>query len=899
MTNRQKTFWENLFTRTSSKRTRQVNRGENTHRHRKLRFESLEDKSLLTSVGVSTIDSLAVEGVDNNYGSWQISRSGSVDYPCLVNFRLSGTASYGSDYFLCTSNGSDVPLLPDYDPETHIFYYSGSISINSGYSSVTLQLRPLNDAEKEPSETATIQLISYYCNQESGSASGNASITIEDNDDWIVSVSVTDGTAKEGPESSPNYGTYTITRSNETDTSHPLHVRFQMTGTASTSDYSLYAAGSNIIISPIPDPTTGVYIYTGEVYIPYGQTSTTVELRPTNDAEREQTETAIMTILPSTNEYGYGAYSVSDLSSNATVSIEDNDGWKVILTPDTPIVEDEDGNIIPTTLEEEGETEARYTVSRVDDGNNRSGDLTYSIAVTLSLSGQTDISDYCVSYSTNNSFWTLLSPSVFLGQISVTVSIPTNSESVRLKIKATNDSMIERLYESLDVVIVSAKKGSIEYAIDPTVHHLQIKDNDVLTLETVQYKNNEDLKSDPDSSGASTSWKDKIHWRKNQPSETLPVAYSSNKVLTTDATFSGDVDPAIRNQLKVCYQVIGIAEGDVSDWKNVSTTGTVSVTNCGWVSSFAEFMNVQEIVLSIPVLTLHWWFAVGDEPENDNHRHVQGDSQNPLYVILRTPRSDLYLTSVHTACNAAHGVSPLNAPQNPGETQDEWQARKDKPVFDAIWEKFAGLSIKKAKLQNGLVIETSLLTYYGKISTDTTILNQLEIESIGDVIQSPSQFASVAREQALTNYQYGYIPSLLFYQDGTCGVWTWFMIHVLGTQGIKANAHRIQVKPGISVNSFKVNSSAAGQGTTTPKECIWGDHGVVEFGGYVYDPSYGLEYGVKANALAVFMSQSVESIGTTRKKKPNEATQGYGEVYTAMSGSYQSADTYFEWYSAY
>ncbi|MDD3590297.1 MAG: hypothetical protein PHO46_08510, partial [Thermoguttaceae bacterium] len=311
MTNKRKNWVEKLFARTPSRRSPQSEQYNSARR--KLRLETLEDRSLLTAIGVSTIDSIAAEGVGSDYGSWEITRSGGQNnLTCSVYFRLTGTASCGSDYSLYTADGNSISTSSYYDPDTQQYYPAAHVWIEPNASSVTIQLRPTNDAEKEQAETATIELISYNCYQESGPASGSASITINDNDSWTASVATTDGTAKEAPPSSSNFGMYAITRAGETDTTHQLYVRFQMTGTSTPSDYTLYtSSGTSISISSQWDQTTQTYIYTGGVYIPHGSFSTTVELRPNNDAEKELSETAIMTLLPSTTEYGYGAYGVT------------------------------------------------------------------------------------------------------------------------------------------------------------------------------------------------------------------------------------------------------------------------------------------------------------------------------------------------------------------------------------------------------------------------------------------------------------------------------------------------------------------------------------------------------------------------------------------------------------
>jgi len=92
-------------------------------------------------------------------------------------------------------------------------------------------------------------------------SASSATVTIQDNDNWTVGVVATNNLAKEGTPG--NYGLYTITRTGETDLTHPLTVYFTMAGTAtysssaSYSDYQLYnASGSQIYLSQTYDYTT-------------------------------------------------------------------------------------------------------------------------------------------------------------------------------------------------------------------------------------------------------------------------------------------------------------------------------------------------------------------------------------------------------------------------------------------------------------------------------------------------------------------------------------------------------------------------------------------------------------------------------------------------------------------
>ena len=127
-------------------------------------MESLEDRQMLTTFGINTIVSTVAEAgeANQNYGSWEITRTGSVDYPCSVSFRMSGTALAGSDYNLFNANGIDIPLTSSFDQDTQSHYYSGTVLFDEYSSSKTILLRPFNDSRRESAETALIQLVSYF-----------------------------------------------------------------------------------------------------------------------------------------------------------------------------------------------------------------------------------------------------------------------------------------------------------------------------------------------------------------------------------------------------------------------------------------------------------------------------------------------------------------------------------------------------------------------------------------------------------------------------------------------------------------------------------------------------------------------------------------------------------------
>ncbi|MBP5620439.1 MAG: hypothetical protein J6X44_00335 [Thermoguttaceae bacterium] len=573
-------------------------------------------------------------------------------------------------------------------------------------------------------------------------------------------------------------------------------------------------------------------------------------------------------------------------AQSVSATIVDDDHWNVTLTPDYEVLYDESGHIIPETLIEGSEitngTFATFTLSRGGDGTFHSSDRSYPINVDISLIGQTDSSDFVLSYSSVLGItWTNTTSSSGI----VTITIPANEVSVKFRVHAIDDSMVERYFESLTISISDAKNDStgfsyIEYPFVFTERMLQVQDVGTLTLETVKFINVEDLKADPGQILPPNyfNWQTSTHWTKDQPGITLPVAYVSTNKIKTDAHFSGSIAQDIREQLKIRYRVIGIGAGGLSPSQTVAVSDDdISISNLECDSSIADFKNAQKIVLSVPQLTLEWQFAVGDETI---YRVVQGQSQNPFYALFDHPTSDLYLTSVHTACVAANEETSETA------------------VFDAIWAKFHSLSIRKAELMSGVVFETTLLSYYGKECEATSFYTKLEIENMIKEVELALQNGTIANYPSLARQYANSIDEiqsnicfstegLLRETDGTCGAWQDFMIDVLGTQKISASRRGIIVNPNTSGGYFKVYSNIDGQGAGTPKECIWRNHAVVEYGDNIYDPSYGKLYGPTSSnnnsindALTEFVLHSVESIGVINAKNLNVSPLGYGWVYS-------------------
>jgi hypothetical protein len=203
-------------------------------------------------------------------GTFTITRTGPTTGALAVSYTISGTAAAG-----------------DYSP-----MLTGSVQIPAGETSVTIVVTPVDDNVAEGSETLilTISVNAAYAI----GASGSATVTISDNDLPAVNIQATDPNAA---EAGSNSGEFTISRTGPTTAA--LTVVYNVTGTASQSDY-------NPILS-------------GSVVIPAGSVSTTIVITPVDDAIDEANETVILTLGTS------GLYTVG-ANNSATVTIADNDG---------------------------------------------------------------------------------------------------------------------------------------------------------------------------------------------------------------------------------------------------------------------------------------------------------------------------------------------------------------------------------------------------------------------------------------------------------------------------------------------------------------------------------------------------------------------------------------------
>lgn len=209
-------------------------------------------------------------GPDDGQFTVDLGHTNNTGGPITVNYTVTGSASGGSDYTALT----------------------GSVVIAAGQQTALIDVSVINDTLDENNETVIVTLNST--NTPGISASGNATVTIVDND-GNVTISANDPNAH---ETGPDNGQFTVDLGHVNNTGGPITVNYTVTGTATGgSDYTAL---------------------TGTVVIAAGQQTALIDVSVLDDPTIEPAETVIVT-LNSTNTPGITA------GGNATVTILDND----------------------------------------------------------------------------------------------------------------------------------------------------------------------------------------------------------------------------------------------------------------------------------------------------------------------------------------------------------------------------------------------------------------------------------------------------------------------------------------------------------------------------------------------------------------------------------------------
>ncbi|MHC2071091.1 Calx-beta domain-containing protein [Bremerella sp. T1] len=343
--------------------------------------------------------------------TFTITRSGESDktHALSVGFTLSGDADYTTDYTLSSS----ATLVMDGS--------SGTITIPSGETEVTITLTPVNDALQEEEEEVVLTIVPKDAvNGAAGgyeSTGGPASMYIYDNDQWEVDVTLTGGPAQETPSNNATQ-TFTITRTGETDKSHPLDVYFSWDGSATVvDDYTLTASQT---------------LSSGLITIPAGLDTVTITVHPVNDDLREQTETVELKL---TDKSTTGTAGYSTTTASQTIEIEDNDDWAVTIEATEP------------TAQEMDQVPGEFTVTRSGES-----DLTYPLTVYLDISGTaTHASDYS------------LSPIESLSGSQLEIVIPAGETTIALTLTPEDEGDIEGDETAILTIVEQTTYGTPGY----------------------------------------------------------------------------------------------------------------------------------------------------------------------------------------------------------------------------------------------------------------------------------------------------------------------------------------------------------------------------------------------------------------------------------------------------
>jgi hypothetical protein len=276
-----------------------------------------DDINVLT---VTATDSTANENGDP--GVFTLVRTGNLTNALSVDYTLGGTALHGTDYHKLV----------------------GAATFLAGESTVTVTVRPIDDAIGEAAQSI---ILSLRCNTTSQAGTpSSATVTLSDNDLATISVTPSDGTGTE-PATNP-----------ATD-SAVFRIYRNGGGAAFTANYTVGGTAT---------AGTDYTALTGSVAFAAGDTSRDVVVTPLADADFENTETVTLTLAPN------AAY-VVEPENTSTVHLVDADQIYVSVSAEDVVVN-------------ETSTQVRFYFSR-------SGSTTAALDVNYVMSGTaTSLTDY-------------------------------------------------------------------------------------------------------------------------------------------------------------------------------------------------------------------------------------------------------------------------------------------------------------------------------------------------------------------------------------------------------------------------------------------------------------------------------------------------------------------------
>ena len=319
-------------------------------------------------------------------------------------------------------------------------------------------------------------------------------------------------------------------------------------------------------------------------------------------------------------------------------------------------------------------------------------------------------------------------------------------------------------------------------------------------LESVTFSNDNVVYTDADTAYSGTDW---------ETNKRQPVSYKSGEPLTVQATWT-----------------LGRAGLDETDWRvrGVLTAGNMSFSTIGGSTTTVEENNgvltlaatEADTAFAANIVQYHAHFKIEWEfsfDEGDTWKDCsEGVSDNLMYITHGDPQAKMFHTPLHIGCFKADGES------SPGS------------IVTEIWGEFSDRSVKKVDPATG-AFTGNKLTYWGTRTPEPPVTT----------------------------------AGLLLSGDGKCGAWSRFFRDTIKVQGISADSskiapHTIFMKPAVG---FTVKSSLDGQGDMSPPAAVkFVNHAVVDYGGKIYDPSYGAMYEASGttSALAAWENAALVSI---------------------------------------
>ncbi len=355
------------------------------------------DANPTVALSVSSATSAENDTTIVTYTATLSSASGKV---CTVNYAVSGTASFTSDY---TNTSGDYSIASN-----------GTISFAAGETSKTIKLTVVNDSTAESSETAIVTLSTLSNISSITTASQTHTITDTDSNP-TVALSVSSSTSAENDTTTVTYTATLSAASGKVCT-----VNYAVSGTASlTSDYT-NASGDYSVAS------------NGTISFAAGETSKTIKLTVVNDSTAESSETAIVTLSTLSNissiTTASQTHTITDTDANPTVALSvssstsaENDTTTVTYTATLSAAS---GKVCTVNYAVSG------TASLTSDYTNASGDYSIASNGTISFAvGETSktIKLTVVNDSTAESSETAI---VTLSTLSNISSITTASQSL-------------------------------------------------------------------------------------------------------------------------------------------------------------------------------------------------------------------------------------------------------------------------------------------------------------------------------------------------------------------------------------------------------------------------------------------------------------------------------------